>query len=91
MNGSLIAAAVWLFAANVMAMIPSKDNLWQRAYFLIAVAAPLTVWLVLQNGWLIGLVFLIAAASLLRWPLIYLIRWVRRCVRGRVEPENDNG
>ncbi|MDG1520495.1 MAG: DUF2484 family protein, partial [Yoonia sp.] len=41
----MLFAALWLVAANVMAMIPSKDNLWQRAYLLIAVGIPLLGWL----------------------------------------------
>ena len=78
MNGSLAAAVIWVLCANVMAVIPSKDNHWQRAYFLIALGVPLTVWIIVQNGMIAGLVFLIASASMLRWPLIYLWRWVRR-------------
>lgn len=77
MNLSLLCAIIWLLAANVMAMIPSRDNLWQRAYFLIAVGVPLLIWLIAQNGWLIGGLFVLAGASVLRWPLIYLMRWLR--------------
>jgi hypothetical protein len=72
MTPSLICAALWLLAANVMAMIPSKDNLWQRAYLLIGVAY--------QNGLWVGLIVLIAGMSMLRWPMIYLTRWAKRLV-----------
>ena len=77
---SLICAALWLVSANVMAMIPSSDNLWQRAYLLIAVGIPLIVWVGVQNGFWIGLIVLIAGMSVLRWPVVYLGRWVKRMV-----------
>ncbi len=80
MTLSLICAALWLVVANVMAMIPSKDNLWQRAYLLMAVGIPLLGWVVYQNGLWIGLIALVAGMSVLRWPVVYLTRWVTRLV-----------
>ena len=80
MTLSLICAALWLVAANVMALIPSKDNLWQRAYLLMAVGIPLLGWVVYQNGLWIGLIALVAGMSVLRWPVVYLTRWVKRLV-----------
>lgn len=68
----------WLITANVLAMIPSRDNLWARAYVLIAVGIPLLGYITYSNGLWIGLVFLIAACSVLRWPVVYLGRWVKR-------------
>lgn len=81
MNWPLLLALLWLLSANVLAMIPSKDNHWQRAYILIALGVPLLIWLTYENGLLIGVMFLLAAASVLRWPVIYLMRWLRG--RGR--------
>ena len=78
MTPSLILALVWLLAANILALIPSRDNHWTRAYVLIAVGVPLLGWVVLQNGPWVGLLCLAAAASVLRWPVIYLWRWVKR-------------
>ncbi len=78
MTLSLAAAAVWLIVANVLAMIPSKDNHWRRAYFLIAVGVPLLGWVTVQNGPWIALVVLACGMSVLRWPVIYLSRWVKR-------------
>jgi hypothetical protein len=80
MTTSLILFFVWLIAANVMAMIPSTDDHWRRAYILIAVGLPLWVWLLMQNGIVVALLVLAAAASVLRWPVRYLFRWVRRQV-----------
>lgn len=78
MTLSAIAALLWLLAANVLAMIPSKDNHWFRAYVLIATGLPLLVWVWWQNGWVMGLLALAAGASVLRWPLRYLFAWIKR-------------
>lgn len=78
MTLSLAAAALWLIVANVLALIPSNDNHWRRAYVLIAVGVPLLGWVTYQNGPWIALVVLAAGMSVLRWPVIYLTRWVKR-------------
>jgi len=68
----------WLIAANVLALLPSRDNHWARAYGLIALGVPLLGYITYTNGPVMGMVFLIAGASILRWPVIYLGRWMRR-------------
>ena len=68
----------WLVAANVLALLPSRDNLWTRAYVLIAIGIPLLGYITYTNGPLLGMAFLIAGCSVLRWPVVYLARWVRR-------------
>lgn len=78
MNGSLLALFAWLVAANVLAMIPSKDNHWRRAYGLIALGVPLLGWVFWQNPAWVGLLAILAGMSVLRWPVIYLGRWIRR-------------
>lgn len=78
MSAPLILACLWLVAANVLAMIPSRDHHWTRAYVLIALGVPLLVWLTWAQGVWIGLLFLAAGMSVLRWPVIYLLRWARR-------------
>ena len=77
MSVSLVAALVWLVAGNVIGMLPSKDHHWRNAYLLIALAVPLLVWLVAENGPWWGLAFGVAAGSVLRWPLIYAWRWIK--------------
>jgi hypothetical protein len=59
-------------------MFPSRDHHWRSAYVLIAIGIPLLGWVTYENGPLIGLLLLAAGASVLRWPVIYLWRWVRR-------------
>ena len=78
MTLSLIMACLWLVLANVLAMIPSRDNHWARAYGLIGLGVPLVGWVTWDNGPIVGLLVLAAGASVLRWPLIYLGRWLRR-------------
>ncbi len=81
MTLSLIAAFCWLVLANVLALLPSRDNHWSRAYLLIALGVPLVGWVTWTNGPLLGILLLAAGASVLRWPLIYLGRWMRKQVR----------
>jgi len=78
MSASLILACLWGLAANVLAMIPSRDDHWTRAYILIALGIPVLGYVTVQHGALIGLLVLAAGCSVLRWPVIYLGRWLRR-------------
>ncbi|MCV2888811.1 DUF2484 family protein [Ruegeria aquimaris] len=78
MSLSLILACVWAVAANVIAMLPSRDHHWRNAYMLIAVGIPILGYVTYENGPWIGLVVLAGGMSVLRWPVIYLGRWLRR-------------
>ena len=82
MSWSLVAAAVWFIAANLRAMFPSKDHLWRFAYGMIALGMPILIWVAVDHGiWIAALVF-VAACSVLRWPVIYTMRWIRRMRAG---------
>ena len=81
MTWSLTLACLWGLAANVMAMMPSRDNHWTNAYGLIAIGIPILGYVTWQHGPWIGLLVLFAGISILRWPVIYLGRWVRQKVR----------
>lgn len=78
MTPSLILACLWAVAANVLAMLPSRDNHWRRAYALIALGVPVLGLVAWQHGPWLGLLVLAAGMSVLRWPVIYLARWVRQ-------------
>ena len=78
MSYGLILACVWAVAANIIAMTPSKDYHWRNAYILIAVGIPIVGIVTWQNGPWIGMLVLVAGMSVLRWPVIYLTRWIRR-------------
>lgn len=73
---SLVLACLWIVAANLIGMLPSKDYHWRAAYGLMALGAPVGVWLWAQQGaWAVG-AFAVAAGSILRWPLRYGLRRV---------------
>lgn len=82
MSGSLLAACLWAVAATVIAMLPARDRHWRAAYVLITLGIPILGWVTYQNGPWAGLVVLAAGASILRWPLVYLWRWLRRKAAG---------
>ena len=48
---------------------------------LIALGIPLVGYVTYQNGPWVGLFVLFAGMSILRWPLRYLLRWVRQTAR----------
>ncbi|MEM1264914.1 MAG: DUF2484 family protein [Pseudomonadota bacterium] len=81
---SILLVCLWALSANVIGMIPSpKRKHWPAAWVLIATGLPLLAFLVWENGLLIGLIGLVAGASVLRWPVWFLWRWIRRRVLGR--------
>ncbi|WP_353471642.1 DUF2484 family protein [Salipiger sp. H15] len=77
MTLSLFLVCAWLVIANVLGMLPSRDDHWTRAYVLIAFGLPLLGWVWWQNGPWLALLVLAAGASVLRWPVIHLFRWLR--------------
>ncbi len=82
MTLSMAFALGWLVLANITGMIPSKHRHWPQAYVLIAIGLPILVWVFWENGPWLGLLVLLAACSVLRWPVRYLFRWVRRVTFG---------
>jgi hypothetical protein len=86
---SLILACLWALAANLIAMFPSRRNHWPAAYALIVVGIPILGFVTYQNGPLVGLVALVAGASILRWPVRYGLRWLVRRVRPASEQERQ--
>ena len=81
MNLSLLLACAWAVAANLAALIPSRAKHWRRAYVLNAVGIPSLGYVTYQNGPWWGVAVLVAGMSILRWPVIYLGRWLRGFVR----------
>lgn len=78
MTVSLILACVWAVVAQVIALFPSRDHHWRVAYVLIAVGIPLLGYVIFENGPWVGILVLVGAMSILRWPVIYLTRWLRQ-------------
>jgi hypothetical protein len=76
----LALCLIWLIVANVLAMFPSRDFHWRSAYVLIAIGVPLLGWVTYEGGPILGMLVLAAGASILRWPVVYFWRWLRRMV-----------
>jgi len=83
MTLSLILAFLWVLVAASIAVLPQRAH-WPGAAVLIAAGIPLLGYLTWQNGPFAGILALAAGASVLRWPLFYLGRWLRDRVRERV-------
>ena len=83
MSVSLILACFWAVIANILAMTPSCDNHWRSAYLLIAAGIPLLGYVTVEHGPWVGLLVLAAGCSMLRWPVVYLGRWLSRGIRRR--------
>ena len=91
MTLSLTLACLWAVVASLAATLPSKRRHWPHAYALIATGIPLLGYVTYQNGPMAGLICFAAGASILRWPLIFLLRWLRRLGRpGRAAAEEDD-
>ncbi len=78
MSASVTLACLWVVVACVIAMFPSKRHHWPAAYVLIVIGIPILGFVTYENGPWAGLVALFAGASILRWPVRYLWRWLRR-------------
>ncbi len=76
MNASLLAACLWALGATLIAMGPTRWH-WRAAWVLIGTGVPLLGWVTLQNGPWVGLLVLAGGMSVLRWPLIFLLRRLR--------------
>lgn len=86
MSLSLILACFWAVIANVLALTPSADNHWRNAYGLIAIGIPIVGYVTAQHGPWMGMIVLAAGCSVLRWPVIHFMRWLRRTTyRGPAE------
>ncbi len=79
---SLILACLWVIGAAIAAMFPSRDKHWKTAYVLASLGLPLWVFILYENGIWAGVATGVAGALVLRWPLIYFGRWLRRLVKG---------
>jgi hypothetical protein len=84
-NLSITLACIWVVVACIGAMFPSKKSHWPFAYGLIAIGIPVLGFVTYQNGPWVGLAAMLAGASILRWPVRYLWRWMRQRLPGRDE------
>ncbi|MFY0618675.1 DUF2484 family protein [Shimia sp.] len=78
MTLSLTCAFLWLVAANLRAMFPSKDHHWRFAYVMIAIGVPIVIGVAYQHNIWIALVVLLMGGWIMRWPVIFFWRWLKR-------------
>lgn len=78
----LILMGLWVVLAFIMAAFPSRDNHWRRAYILTGIGLPLLIWITWQHGALLGLIGVVIGGLVLRWPVYFLWRWIRRKAAG---------
>ena len=76
MSGPLALACLWCVLANVIGMFPSRHHHWPAAYVLITFGIPILALVFWSDGVLTGVIVLVAAMSILRWPVRYLVRWL---------------
>ena len=62
----LIAAFLWLIAANLIGMLPSRDKHWRNAYALIAVGVPILGWVTWSHGAVVGLILAVRRSRVRR-------------------------
>ena len=77
MNAPLVLVCLWIVVAAAGSAVLSARASWRFAYGLIAVGAPLLGYVYWRDGAFWAALALIAGALVLRWPLIYLARWLR--------------
>ncbi|TMV89695.1 DUF2484 family protein [Thioclava sp. BHET1] len=77
MSAPLLFSCLWATGASLIALGPSRFH-WPAAWVLIALGVPLVGWVTLDHGPIVGLLVLAGGISVLRWPVIYLLRAARR-------------
>ena len=80
MTHPVILIGAWVVLAFAMAAVPSTDNHWRRAYILLTIGLPLLVWITWVHGIAWGVLGLLVGGSVLRWPVYFLWKWLKRKV-----------
>lgn len=70
----VVAACVWALAANIVAFIPFGDGHRRAAIILLMTFLPLLVWVFAAAGPWWGLGVLAAGLSVMRYPVMFLLR-----------------
>lgn len=76
MTLSFLAACLWALIATLIALGPRRFH-WPAAWVLIASGVPIVGWVTYESGAILGVLVLIGGMSVLRWPVIYLLRRLR--------------
>lgn len=87
---SLTLLCVWALLACLVGLGPRRFH-WPAAIVLIATGLPLLGYVGWEMGVIWFLVAMAAAASVLRWPVYYLLRAVRQRLPGGARADADGG
>lgn len=77
LNDPIILIGLWVVLAFVLAAFPSNNSHWRRAYVLMAIGFPLLIWITWNHGLVFGFIGLVVGASVFRWPVYFLWRWIK--------------
>lgn len=79
MSTPLILTCVWVIAGAITATLPMRRQYVPGAVLVLS-APVLIIWLSIQHGWWVGILALLAVASMMRRPLGALGRriWAHR-------------
>lgn len=77
---AIVLVCLWIISAKVVAVFPSKDFHWCAAYVLIAIGLPILCWTVYQHGVFAGMAALLIGSWVLRWPVYYFGKWIKRVI-----------
>lgn len=82
---SLLLSCLWIVAANVAGLLPSRRGHWPAAVLLIVTGIPILGLVTWQHGPVAGFIAFGAGASILRWPILLGLARLRRRRRDGAE------
>ena len=90
LSSAIVFAAAWIGMGTVIALSP-KQFIPPGAFLLMLLLVPLVPYLWIAGNPFLCVMFLAGVGSLLRWPIVYLERFIRAKVQGEVfeGPEFD--
>ncbi len=81
----VVLAFLWCVLANLIGMLPSKHKHWPSFYVLVTFGVPILAWVYASDGVVFGMIFTLAGISIFRWPVRYLLRWLRAQTLARAD------
>ena len=85
MSGAVFMACLWCVSANGDVSRETSQSHWPAAYVLMTFGIPILAWVYWVDGPVFGAIFTLAGMSILRWPVRYLARWLRRLTVSKAE------
>ncbi len=76
LHSAIVFAAAWVGIGTVVALLPAR-YIPPGAFMLMLLLVPLMPYLWIAGNPFLAVLFLAAVGSLLRWPIVYLGRYIR--------------